>query len=305
MTKIIAPVGAIEQTAAGKAKITIPAGGGGSASSGLGLTSWSVPSEGYVDVPGMQSLVTPKLVCRGTATISATFNVTLSQAVYFRSFKNGVEQQVITVSATGTVTPTNISVVAGDMVWYLMDGGGATGKVNSGTVSISASTMDIPTWTLDATVSPSGGSAAWITPEITVAGPGFATAIFNCDSSGGGYYSYLYLNGGSVQTITVSGAANYAFASIKVVRGDRLQIKYQSGGGGHYFSGGFIITSADAAYPLPRGRAPMTPTVRAAAGVPSGLPTGTELPIAADTTATTGGLYFWTGAAWTKIATIP
>jgi len=50
---------------------------------------------------------------------------------------------------------------------------------------------------------------------------------------------------------------------------------------------------------------PLSLTVRSAAGVPSGAPTGTELPIAADTTAVTGGLYFWTGAAWTKIATIP
>jgi hypothetical protein len=46
-------------------------------------------------------------------------------------------------------------------------------------------------------------------------------------------------------------------------------------------------------------------TVRAAAGVPAGAPTGTELPIAIDTTAVTGGLYVWTGAAWVKGSVIP
>ncbi len=46
-------------------------------------------------------------------------------------------------------------------------------------------------------------------------------------------------------------------------------------------------------------------TVRQAAGVPSGAPTGTELPIAFDSTATTGGLYVWTGAAWVLAGPIP
>lgn len=46
-------------------------------------------------------------------------------------------------------------------------------------------------------------------------------------------------------------------------------------------------------------------TVRQAAGVPSGAPTGTELPIAFDTTSTTGGLYVWSGAAWILASTIP
>ena len=48
-----------------------------------------------------------------------------------------------------------------------------------------------------------------------------------------------------------------------------------------------------------------TPTVRIAAGVPSGAPTGTELPIAVDSTASTGGIYVWDGASWTKYASIP
>ena len=48
-----------------------------------------------------------------------------------------------------------------------------------------------------------------------------------------------------------------------------------------------------------------TATVRHAAGVPSGAPTGTELPIAFDSTATTGGIYLWTGAAWVLAGPIP
>lgn len=46
------------------------------------------------------------------------------------------------------------------------------------------------------------------------------------------------------------------------------------------------------------------PIVRAAAGVPAGAPIAGELPIAVDTTAVTGGVYFWTGAAWVQAATI-
>ena len=45
-------------------------------------------------------------------------------------------------------------------------------------------------------------------------------------------------------------------------------------------------------------------TIRSAAEVPSGAPTGTEMPLAYDTTAVTGGTYIWIGAAWVKIATI-
>lgn len=45
-------------------------------------------------------------------------------------------------------------------------------------------------------------------------------------------------------------------------------------------------------------------TVRSGAGVPSGAPTGTELPIAVDTTAVTGGVYFWDGANWVLAASI-
>ena len=48
-----------------------------------------------------------------------------------------------------------------------------------------------------------------------------------------------------------------------------------------------------------------SPTVRHAAGVPSGAPVAPELPVAFDSTASTGGLYVWTGAAWVKGSTIP
>ncbi len=47
-----------------------------------------------------------------------------------------------------------------------------------------------------------------------------------------------------------------------------------------------------------------TQTVRFAAGVPSGAPTGAELPIAFDSTAVTGGVYYWNGSAWVKGGTI-
>jgi hypothetical protein len=49
----------------------------------------------------------------------------------------------------------------------------------------------------------------------------------------------------------------------------------------------------------------LTPLVRHAAGVPSGAPTAGELPLAFDSTAVSGGMYFWDGSAWVKASTIP
>lgn len=46
-------------------------------------------------------------------------------------------------------------------------------------------------------------------------------------------------------------------------------------------------------------------SIRAAAGVPTGAPTGNEIPVAIDTTAVSGGLYVWTGAAWVQGSVIP
>ncbi len=63
------------------------------------------------------------------------------------------------------------------------------------------------------------------------------------------------------------------------------------------FAGNLITPSAIAASQLGL-------TIRQAAGVPTGAPTGTELPIAADTTAVSGGLYVWSGSAWVKAATV-
>jgi hypothetical protein len=48
-----------------------------------------------------------------------------------------------------------------------------------------------------------------------------------------------------------------------------------------------------------------TPLVRIAAGVPSGAPGVAELPIAFDSTPSTGGAYVWNGAAWAKVSVIP
>lgn len=45
-------------------------------------------------------------------------------------------------------------------------------------------------------------------------------------------------------------------------------------------------------------------SVRTAAGVPVGAPIAGEVPFAYNTTAVTGGFYYWNGAAWVKVATI-
>jgi len=44
-----------------------------------------------------------------------------------------------------------------------------------------------------------------------------------------------------------------------------------------------------------------TPPIRSGAGVPSGAPTPTEIPFAIDTTAVTGGLYYWSGSGWVAL----
>ena len=41
--------------------------------------------------------------------------------------------------------------------------------------------------------------------------------------------------------------------------------------------------------------------VRAAAGVPSGVPLAGELALAVDTTVSPGTLYFWDGSAWNAV----
>lgn len=46
-------------------------------------------------------------------------------------------------------------------------------------------------------------------------------------------------------------------------------------------------------------------TLRQAAGVPTGAPSATELPVAYDSTAVSGGLYVWSGSAWVRAAPIP
>lgn len=45
-------------------------------------------------------------------------------------------------------------------------------------------------------------------------------------------------------------------------------------------------------------------SVRTAAGVPAGAPVAGEVPFAYNSTAVTGGFYYWNGAAWVKVATI-
>jgi hypothetical protein len=62
-------------------------------------------------------------------------------------------------------------------------------------------------------------------------------------------------------------------------------------------SDGFVIESS-----VPQAIA--AADIRVAEGVPSGIPVAGEVPFAYDTTAVTGGFYFWNNSAWVKVATI-
>lgn len=64
------------------------------------------------------------------------------------------------------------------------------------------------------------------------------------------------------------------------------------------------VTNTDVASNAAIPASKLSVTVRTGAGVPAGAPTTTELPLAYDTTAVTGGFYYWNGAAWVKVATI-
>ncbi len=57
--------------------------------------------------------------------------------------------------------------------------------------------------------------------------------------------------------------------------------------------GSHVVTTFNISAPIV-----YTPPIRSAAGVPSGAPSPTEIPFAIDTTAGTGGLYYWSGSAW-------
>jgi hypothetical protein len=60
--------------------------------------------------------------------------------------------------------------------------------------------------------------------------------------------------------------------------------------------GSHVVTTLNVSAPIV-----FTPPIRSAAGVPAGAPTPTEIPFAIDTTAVTGGLYYWSGSAWVKL----
>ena len=60
--------------------------------------------------------------------------------------------------------------------------------------------------------------------------------------------------------------------------------------------GSHVVTTLNISAPIV-----FTPPIRSAAGVPSGAPTPTEIPFAIDTTAVSGGLYYWSGSAWVAL----
>lgn len=103
-----------------------------------------------------------------------------------------------------------------------------------------------------------------------------------------------YLSGGSADADGAQGAAVTAANATPGVYG-RLTFYTDNDNG----SGDAVPTSDGAGGVLWR---PLVP--RIAAGVPSGAPGPGEARIAIDTTAVSGGIYGWNGAAWVKGASI-
>jgi len=95
-------------------------GGGGGGGGGFPTV---VPA--YIWAVGASSgFLTPTVICQGTGTLNAHVHMSVSGAVFVNLMKNGVRQQQLTASSTGTQTFTGISVVANDQVYIAMSSGG-------------------------------------------------------------------------------------------------------------------------------------------------------------------------------------
>lgn len=126
--------------------------------------------------------------------------------------------------------------------------------------------------------------------NLSITGQTFGSAqitdgsIVNADVNASAAIAYSKLNlGTSIVNADVNASAAIAYSKLTLTNS---------------------VVSADVASAAAIPASKLSLTVRSAAGVPAGAPTTTELPLAYDSTAVTGGFYFWTGAAWTKVATI-
>lgn len=138
---------------------------------------------------------------------------------------------------------------------------------------------------LSATVTTLGDASANTTATSTTAGN--ATATATATAADGVATSGI---------VAVNGAHTTSVIATSDETGGALEIKIDGdvGAAGQFVGVGVEGTALW-----------QTPLVRHAAGVPTGAPGVAELPFAFDSTAVTGGLYFWDGAAWVKCSTIP
>lgn len=119
------------------------------------------------------------------------------------------------------------------------------------------------------------GSTGWTTVYTSPSSPSADSGVVSITPVSSRYWRYLAPDHGEV----------WIFQLFDAVIPGRLAVGAQPK----------LLGISDTGFP-----AWILPTIRHAAGVPSGAPAGAELPIAVDTTASPGDWYFWSGSAWTR-----
>lgn len=113
-----------------------PAGGGGGLGLSVPIFARTVTATGFS--PNDVTLDTsPRLIAIAAAQVTSSVVVTSSGAYYLTVWRNGVIQEQITVSASGTTTITPFTPDAGDTIWMTVSNGGV-GATVSGSLDIAS-----------------------------------------------------------------------------------------------------------------------------------------------------------------------
>lgn len=194
-------------------------------------------------------------------------------------------------TATVLVLPNTTLAISGGTATYTPTGGGAssplagaggTGDATGGRVVFA-----------DASGSAGGSASVGAGHADGHSDRGGGAVELDAGTTGGVFGTAWVLSGGSVGNRGAHSQleANGEFDLVHIISNNPLQL---SSNGTHGTGGQFLGSNNGS------GAVWTTPTVRIAAGVPSGAPGTGELPIALDTTSSTGGVYGWNGSSWVK-----
>lgn len=147
----------------------------------------------------------------------------------------------------------------------------------------------------------SGTGAASVSNNATATtGDAQNNALATTDTGNAGTNNNALVNVAGTATSVISATAGAHTAGVTAEANDATGATLEVNTGDDVGAAGQFLASDGASNTLWT-----TPLVRHAAGVPTGAPGVAELPFAFDSTAVTGGLYFWDGAAWVQCSVIP